>query len=152
MKGGRIMQLGTPDEIYNRPQNRYVADFIGSPSMNFFEGNLMNAEFSAGALKLPMNDYRFLNGGASNGETTIGIRPEHVVTGELVGRASVQTSVKVNLVEPMGSDTLIYADLAGDQIRIRMDGHSKVRSGDDLPIGIDALRASLFDKKSEMRL
>ena len=152
MKGGKIMQLGTPDEIYNRPQNRYVADFIGSPSMNFLEGNLENSEFSAGALKLPMKDYPFLNGGASNGETTIGIRPEHVITGELVGRATVQASVRVNLVEPMGSDTLVHADLGGDQIKIRMDGHSKVRSGDDLAIGIDSRRASLFDKKTEMRL
>lgn len=152
MKGGKIMQLGTPDEIYNRPQNRYVADFIGSPSMNFLEGNLNNAEFSTGALSLPMGGYKFLNGGASNGATTIGIRPEHVITGELVERASVQTRVKVNLVEPMGSDTLVYADLAGDQLRIRMDGHAKVRAGDDLPIGIDAQRASLFDKKTEIRL
>ncbi|OUS36708.1 ABC transporter ATP-binding protein [Rhodobacterales bacterium 56_14_T64] len=152
MKDGKIMQLGTPDEIYNRPQNRYVADFIGSPSMNFLEGTLENAEFSVGSLKLPMTGYNFLNGSASNGDTTIGIRPEHVITGELVGRASVQTSVRINLVEPMGSDTLIYADLAGNQIRIRMDGHAKVRTGDDLAIGIDAVRASLFDKKTEIRL
>lgn len=152
MKGGKIMQLGTPDEIYNRPQNRYVADFIGSPSMNFLEGKLENGEFTTGVLSLPMNGYKFLNGGASNGATTIGIRPEHVITGELVERAPVQTCVKVNLVEPMGSDTLVYADMAGDQLRIRMDGHAKVRAGDDLPIGIDAQRASLFDKKTETRL
>lgn len=58
----------------------------------------------------------------------------------------------VNLIEPMGSDTLVYADLSEDQICIRMDGYSKVRTGDESSIGIGSYRASLFDKQSETRL
>ena len=153
MKGGSIMQLGTPDEIYNQPQNRYVADFIGSPSMNFIDGALAGGAFVKGDLKLPMTGYAFASGGsATDQNATIGIRPEHVLTGELVGSAPVKSSVVVDLVEPMGSDTLVYSKLAGETFRIRMDGQAKVRLGDELLIGIDPARASLFDTATEIRL
>lgn len=152
MKDGKIMQLGPPDEIYNRPQNLYVADFIGSPSMNLLEGQFDGTEFVSGDLRLPMRDYAFLQSNTKKGATTIGIRPEHIITGALVAQAPVKTTVKVDLVEPMGSDTLVYADLSGKLLRIRMDGHAIVKSGDVLPIGIEPARASLFDTKTETRL
>ena len=151
MKDGKIMQLGTPDEIYNRPQNLYVADFIGSPSMNFFKGQLKDTKFTFGRLVLPMGSYNFKNK-SKHTEAVIGIRPEHIITGELAKKATVTTNVKVKLVEPMGSDTLVYADLLDHQIRIRMEGNAKVKSGDILEIGIDPARASLFDSKTEQRI
>ena len=151
MKGGNIMQLGSPDEIYNRPQNRYVADFIGSPSMNFIEGALAGGTFVKDGLKLPMIGYDFV-ADAGNRDATIGIRPEHVLTGELVATSPVKAKVVVDLVEPMGSDTLVYATFAGQNFRIRMDGQAKVGTGDELEIGIDPSRASLFDKTTEDRL
>ena len=61
MKDGKIMQLGTPDEIYNHPQNLYVADFIGSPSMNFLEGKLKDSKFYYDSLILSMDTYKFTN-------------------------------------------------------------------------------------------
>jgi multiple sugar transport system ATP-binding protein len=152
MKGGNIMQLGTPDEIYNQPQNIYVADFIGSPSMNFIEGQYSAGAFTKGDLHLPMVGYQFAAPQTADRPATIGIRPEHVVTGELVSNAPVQAEVKVDLVEPMGSDTLAWASLAGLPFRIRMDGQARVRPGEVLPIGIDPARASLFDTKTEARL
>ena len=152
MKGGKIMQLGTPDDIYNRPQNRYVADFIGSPSMNFIDGTLRENSFHGAGLKIAMKGYHFASEAPANSEVTFGIRPEHIITGELVKDATVKSTVGVNLVEPMGSDTLVYADLEGTQLRIRMDGLSKVKVGDRLEIGLDPSRASLFDKTSEQRL
>ncbi|MGB1235305.1 MAG: ABC transporter ATP-binding protein [Planktomarina sp.] len=151
MRGGKIMQLGSPDEIYNRPQNLYVADFIGSPSMNFLRGTLDGTTFTSGDLKLPMDGYNFADSNAF-GDTTVGIRPEHVITGELASKAPVTTSVLVDLVEPMGSDTLVYADLAGVQMRIRMDGNARVKSGDTLEIGLDPSRTSMFDTVSELRI
>ncbi|SLN58486.1 ABC transporter ATP-binding protein [Roseisalinus antarcticus] len=152
MKGGKIMQLGSPDEIYNRPQNIYVADFIGSPSMNFMAGRLERGTFVTEDLRLPMEDYEFSAPQVSDGPAILGIRPEHVVTGGLVQSAPVQTSVPVDLVEPMGSDTLVYAQLGGDKFRIRMDGHATVRIGETLPIGLVPAKGSLFDKTSEKRL
>ncbi len=152
MKDGRIMQLGTPDEIYNQPQNRYVADFIGSPSMNFLDGHLEKGAFVRDGLSLPMAGYAFGAPQVADRPATIGIRPEHVLTGQLAETAPVRTQATVDLVEPMGSDTLVYADMGGEVLRIRMDGQARVRRGDVLPIGIDPARASLFDSKSEMRL
>ncbi len=151
MKGGNIMQLGSPDEIYNRPLNRYVADFIGSPSMNFIDGALKSGSFTAGDLKISMKGYDWANG-ARDGEATIGIRPEHVVTGELVSNAPVRAESVVDLVEPMGSDTLVWASFGGNAFRIRMDGQARVSKGQKLEFGIDPSRASLFDKASEERL
>ena len=82
----------------------------------------------------------------------IGIRPEHIITGELVSGAPLTYDVVVDLVEPMGSDTLVYAQLGAHNLRIRMDGQSRVEIGQTLAIGIDPSRASLFDKISEDRL
>jgi multiple sugar transport system ATP-binding protein len=151
MKGGKIMQLGTPNEIYNHPKNLYVADFIGSPSMNFLNGELKDTKFTNGLLELPMGSYQFVKK-TNLKNVTIGIRPEHIITGELSKKAPVITNVTINLVEPMGSDTLVYANLSDVQIRIRMEGNAKVKIGDRLEIGIDPSRASLFDTQTEQRI
>ena len=151
MRGGKIMQLGSPDEIYNRPQNKYVADFIGSPSMNFIEGNLSSGTFTCDGLSLPMDGYA-ANGQLSDGNAIIGIRPEHVITGELVAGAPVKTSAVVDIVEPMGADTLVWVQLAGAPFRIRMDGQARVKPKETMELGIDPSRASLFDASSEERL
>ncbi|MBL4812484.1 MAG: TOBE domain-containing protein, partial [Rhodobacteraceae bacterium] len=152
MKGGLIMQLGTPDEIYNRPQNKYVADFIGSPSMNFFDGHVENGIFSSGELSLAMTGYEWVSSTPTDGPATIGIRPEHVTTGRLAEVAPQQMEVVVEMVEPMGSDTLVWARVAGEPLRIRMDGKAKVAQGDAITIGLDPSSASLFDKSTEVRL
>jgi multiple sugar transport system ATP-binding protein len=152
MKGGLIMQLGTPDEIYNSPKNLYVADFIGSPSMNFIEGKLEGGVFAGGDLTLAVEGYQFEGGAAPSGAATIGIRPEHIVTGELVANAPHRMDMTVDLVEPMGSDTLVYTTLNGKTFRIRMDGQAKVAKGETLTVGIDPARASLFDTTTEARL
>jgi len=151
MKGGKIMQLGTPNEIYNHPKNLYFADFIGSPSMNFLNGELKDTKFTNGLLELPMGSYQFIKK-TNLKNVTIGIRPEHIITGELSKKAPVITNVTINLVEPMGSDTLVYANLSDVQIRIRMEGNAKVKIGDRLEIGIDPSRASLFDTQTEQRI
>ena len=152
MKGGAIMQLGSPDEIYNKPRNLYVADFIGSPSMNFLEGHLEGGSFKVDDMVMPMTGYEFMAPQTADRPVTIGIRPEHVVTGELVRNAPLQFSVDVDLVEPMGSDTLVYAQLGQHPFRIRMDGQAVVKAGETIAIGIDPSRASLFDKATEDRV
>ncbi|QQA45048.1 ABC transporter ATP-binding protein [Pelagovum pacificum] len=152
MRGGKIMQLASPAEIYNKPQNKYVADFIGSPSMNFLDGQVTNGVFSVGELRLPLEGYEFSSDKSPEGPAILGIRPEHVVTGELVPSAPVQSEVVVELVEPMGSDTLVYTEVAGTRFRIRMDGQAVVNPGDRLPVGFVPAKASLFDKSSEVRL
>ena len=152
MKGGNIMQLGTPDDIYNRPQNLYVADFIGSPSMNMISGTLSGSVFTGGDLSMSVAGYPFAAPQTAGRPAIIGIRPEHIVTGELIENASVKMDMVVDLVEPMGSDTLVYTTLNEAPFRIRMDGQARVAKGEKLTIGIDPARASLFDKQTEARL
>ena len=82
----------------------------------------------------------------------LGIRPEHVATGSLAEEAPVLAEVEVELVEPMGSDTLVWAQAAGKPFRIRMDGQARVEPGDTITIGLDPSKASLFDARTEERL
>ncbi|MFK7857810.1 MAG: ABC transporter ATP-binding protein [Granulosicoccus sp.] len=151
MKGGSVQQLGSPDEIYNRPMNKYVADFIGSPSMNFIEGTLNNGVIQVGEHALPMDGYQFVHA-HHVGDVWLGIRPEHIVTGDAVTNAAFQMSVEVEIVEPTGADTLVLATFAGTPFRVRMDGQARVRPGETLAIGINPAAASVFDSTSEQRL
>ena len=146
------MQLGSPDEIYGKPVNKYVAGFIGSPSMNFLHGQITGGVFETGGLSIPLDGYEFADGNRPEGSAVMGIRPEHVVTGELVGNAPFQTDVTIGLIEPTGSDTLVDCQLADAPFRVRMDGQARVSVNSTLRIGIDPARASLFDATSELRL
>ncbi len=152
MKDGQIVQLASPNEIYNRPFNKYVAEFIGSPSMNFLEGDIEGEHVKVGDLSITLAEYAFANGAAPDGAAVIGIRPEHVVTGALAANAPFQIEAVIDLVEPTGSDTLIDVVVSGYHFCARMDGQVRVALGDKVTIGIDPSKASLFDKSSELRL
>ncbi|MDA9865156.1 ABC transporter ATP-binding protein [bacterium] len=151
MKDGSIQQLGSPDEIYNRPVNKYVADFIGSPAMNFLEGQTDGTSFEFGETRLPLNGYDFAREGTS-GEAILGVRPEHIMIGDAALAAPFSTDTTVELFEPMGADTLVWTTFAGQPLHFRLDGQMKVKVGEVMRIGIDPSRASLFDKKTELRL
>jgi multiple sugar transport system ATP-binding protein len=152
MKEGKIMQLASPNEIYNRPKNLYVADFIGSPSMNFLSGKIKSKKFVVGDLKIPLDTYQFEDGPPADKPAIIGLRPEHLSTGDNLASARVRTKVKVELVEPMGSDTLIYSQIENTPVHIRMEGQTQVKMGDVVEVGISPERASLFDQTTEERL
>ncbi len=150
MKGGQIQQLASPSEIYNRPGNRYVADFVGSPSMNFVEGMLTDGRFEVADQALALDSYPFAK--QPGGPATLGVRPEHVVTGAAAEELPFHTTVPVEVVEPMGSDTLAWTRFAAEPFRVRLDGQSGVSPGDQLTIGIDLAKASFFDTETELRL
>jgi multiple sugar transport system ATP-binding protein len=155
MKGGHILQLDTPNEIYNRPVNRYVAEFIGSPTMNFFEGLVQTdgtPMFSADGWEMSLEGYGFGPSGAKGGPASLGIRPEHIAAGAKAQGRDVRMTSQVDLVEPLGSDTLARVRAAGQHLWVRMDGQSAIRSGDELPIGFDASLVHLFEKDTEIRL
>ena len=120
--------------------------------MNFIEGHLEGGNFKADDMVMPMDGYEFVAPQTADRPATIGIRPEHVVTGELVRNTPLKFSVDIDLVEPMGSDTLVYAQLGRHPFRIRMDGQARVNVGETIEIGVDPSRASLFDKATEDRL
>jgi multiple sugar transport system ATP-binding protein len=152
MRGGAIEQLGSPDEIYNRPMTKYVADFIGSPSMNFMDGTISGGTFRAGDVALPLDRYAFRGKSAPEGRVWFGIRPEHVATGEAARGLPFGAEVLCDLVEPMGADTLVWATLAGQPFRVRMEGGARVHAGDRIAVGFDPGRASIFDAAGELRV
>ncbi len=151
MKGGLIEQLDSPANIYHRPVNKYVAGFIGSPAMNFLEGKLESGVFQFGEHRIDMQGYEFCNTQHSGG-TTFGIRPEHILTGDAVTEGVFSTDVEVEVVDPLGSDTLVLAELCGAKIWIRLDGEGAVQQGDKLTIGLRPEKASLFSHDSELRV
>ena len=150
MKGGVIQQLASPDEIYNRPANKYVAGFIGSPEINFIEGRLKADRFHADGFTFDVARYPFLK--PTTGPAWFGIRPEAVLTGTAALDCPVQLDSVVEIVEPMGADTLVWVRVAGHELRLRMEGQARVVPGDALHLGFDPLRASMFDTATEMRL
>lgn len=152
MRDGKIMQLGSPAEIYDYPMNKYVADFIGSPSMNFIKGEIKDQCFTVGDHKISVKGYATEASLTEGQQTWIGIRPEHVVLGEAVKKADYKATITADIVEPMGADTLVWTEFAGQPFRIRLNGKFPVASGQELPIGINASTVSLFDLESEERL
>ena len=151
MRSGLIQQLASPTEIYNRPMNKYVAGFIGSPEMTFFKGALNGKTFEVNGVRIPVDDYTF-DGGRADRPAWLGIRPEHVVEGAAARSLPFHADTTVDIVEPMGSDTLVWAKVAGTDLRFRMDGQASVKPGDAITVGFTAARAHLFDQETEKRL
>ncbi len=150
MRSGLVQQLASPDEIYNRPVNKYVAGFIGSPEINFLDGLLEGKAFHTGDLTMDVSRYPFAKFPA--GPAWFGVRPEAVLNGDAAKACPVHLDSVVEIVEPMGADTLVWTKVAGQDFRLRMEGQAKVAPGDAIHIGFDPIRASMFDKGTEERL
>ncbi|MBL8576934.1 MAG: sn-glycerol-3-phosphate ABC transporter ATP-binding protein UgpC [Mesorhizobium sp.] len=153
MRGGLIQQLDRPQEIYKRPVNRYVAGFIGSPGMNFLDGEIVTRDgeprFLANGIDIPLARYTFQN--LRQGPAVLGIRPEHVMinSGE---DWPFSASLPVEIVDPMGSDTLVWSKLGSQALTIRVSSERSPGVGDTIAIGFDPMNASLFDAASGDRL
>ena len=150
MKDGVIQQLASPDEIYNRPANLYVADFIGSPSMNLIKGEVAGGVFRTEGLAVDLADYAF--SAPFEGPAWFGIRPEHVALGDAAAASDARLEVRAEVVDPLGSDTLVLTRVAGSRFWLRTSGQSRIRAGDRLMIGLSARNASLFGVGDESRL
>jgi multiple sugar transport system ATP-binding protein len=142
MKAGEIQQVGTPADVYERPANRFVAGFLGSPSMNFVDGEVQGGRhFDSGSLALTLP--------AAVGATraTLGVRPEDIhigPDGPLHGR--------VTLVEPMGNHQVVWLDCGGHTLSAIAPGTLQALPDATLRFAIDAGRVSLFDPHSGQRL
>jgi len=147
MKGGVIQQFDAPQVIYNRPVNRFVGGFLGSPGMNFLEGRLEQAatgwRFAAEGVSIPLSTYDFETA-PRPGPAAFGVRPEHVGLDSGAGWP-FSASATVEVVEPMGSDTLVWLKLAGRNFSVRVTSERAPRAGEMVTVGLDPLRASLFD-------
>jgi multiple sugar transport system ATP-binding protein len=143
MNDRRIQQVGPPMEIYTRPANVFVAQFVGSPAMTLLPASLVEGDREFASLKLgdgTLVETRVPRAALPAGELRIGLRPEAV----RVARSG--TKAKVELVERLGERTLIYARLAdGRPITAEDSGDSRVRIGDETSLKIDGSSAHVFD-------
>jgi multiple sugar transport system ATP-binding protein len=142
----RILQVGAPMEIYRRPANVFVAQFVGSPAMTLAPAELANAAGEFAAVKMGdgsvVQTQVPLSVLPRDRELRIGLRPEAVRVG---GRGKGVTKGKVDLVERLGERTLIYARLSdGQPVTAEDEGYSAVKIGDEVPLKIDGGAAHLF--------
>ena len=151
MRGGHVLQFATPQEIYNKPASKYVAEFIGSPSMNFLKGEVSGTVFESSFGALSLDGYEFA-GAPTSGPAWLGIRPEHIANGAAAKQMPIQFDAEVELVEPLGSDTLARVNAAGQAMWIRMDGQASIKPRETLQLGFNPERANLFDSATEARL
>jgi multiple sugar transport system ATP-binding protein len=138
LNGGRVEQVGTPRELYHRPATRFVAGFIGAPAMNFLTAEITpdGARLADGAL-LP-----FTLGRAQPGLVDLGVRPEHLRVDP--GGALL---TEVDLVEPLGADTLVTVRFGASQLIARLPGDAEINPGDRLPLSVDPSHIRLFARE-----
>jgi multiple sugar transport system ATP-binding protein len=159
MKDGQVQQFGTPYEIYNNPASRFVADFMGSPPMNFIECVVLDDKLvieSQGEkfeLQVPHGD-RLKNAGVDT--VILGIRPEMItepkphVEGALVHSIPMQ----IEVTEPMGPDTIAFGQWNSTEIQARLSPEAGVDAQDTgkITVQVDTSKAVLFDAFSGARL
>ena len=153
MNGGKVEQIGTPEDVYDEPATLFVAGFVGASAMNLVHGRIeADARSSVvtlgdGArLALPPGRYDAHAGR----EVTIGLRPEHLHLALDDASASLVGSARV--VEPLGSDTLVVFDVAGCELQARLPPRVVRRAGDPVRVAIAPESIHLFDPATERRL
>ena len=165
LKDGELQQVGTPNEIYNRPANLFVADFMGSPAMNLLEGRCgaraMGRPWSCSSARttsrscIPAPPGADASKLADGGKVIFGIRPEAVNDRESVDRnaKSVATfNANVEIVEPAGSDTFVVTHIAGKEVTARMRADADVRVGESHAFAFNLDKAVLFDPSTTRRI
>ncbi|RWH72460.1 sn-glycerol-3-phosphate ABC transporter ATP-binding protein UgpC [Mesorhizobium sp.] len=143
LNGGRIEQVGAPLDLYDKPDNLFVASFIGSPAMNFIEGTIRGGDFlAADGTAIPVGfslpgDGRPLQ---------LGIRPEHL-------RLSAEgIALYVRTIEPTGAETLIHGTLAGVPVAAIFRERIAAQPGQSITVSLDVDKTHLFDAATSMRI
>ncbi|TXT40982.1 MAG: multiple sugar transport system ATP-binding protein [Comamonadaceae bacterium] len=144
MKDGVLQQIGTPDDIYRRPANTYVAGFIGSPTMNFIAGSASDTgatgqfSFEGGTLELPC---------PTHGPVILGQRPEHIHLAD-----DAPWRGEVMLVEPTGADTYVVIKTGAGLVTVRTPPSTQVKMGDSVGLSVSANHNNWFDAQTGLRL
>ncbi len=153
---GRIQQVDRPMALYDQPVNRFVAGFLGSPSMNFIEGRIEPAEgdvFLAGELRLPVpgNVASRWSGNAAR-PVILGVRPEDVNVPTGAGEGHPTVKGRVEVVEPVGNEQLIHVVVDGHPMVGRVEASSSVRVAEEILLEINPERVHFFDAATEQSL
>ncbi|GKZ14571.1 carbohydrate ABC transporter ATP-binding protein, CUT1 family [Haladaptatus paucihalophilus DX253] len=147
LRDGTIQQVGTPEEVYARPTNRFVADFIGSPSMNFFDVSLQGTTLAAPSFEYDISSewaQQIRENGTSD-EFVLGIRPEHI---EATADQSAPIRARLDVLEHEGSDNYLYLSKGDDEWTVRVDGNVRYDSGTTVALDLPAEHIHVFDRRT----
>ena len=151
---GRVEQIGTPQEVYKKPVNKFVAGFIGSPAMNFINVTLKGDEIVAQdlSLKVPEGALKVLREKGYEGKKLIfGIRPEDINT-EAAFLETFPDSVvhaKISVSELLGSESHLYCQVADNEFIAKVDARDYLKAGAGIDLGFDLNKAHFFDPETE---
>jgi multiple sugar transport system ATP-binding protein len=156
MNNGIIMQTGAPMEVYDNPENLFVAGFIGSPAMNFFDVRVNGGE---GALFVESENFRLAIADrlqdrfvpAKDRELILGIRPEHIYDQHIKGgfRGGEILKATVEVVEPIGSQVILLASCGSENLTACVDPQTRAKPDTAIKFVVDTNRLHLFDKQTE---
>jgi ABC-type sugar transport system ATPase subunit len=163
MNKGKLQQFAAPLEIYHRPANRFVAEFVGSPAMNFIDGRIDPEArcFTADGLRFPL-DIGTAQSGASNADQqpgrlrsslegiTLGLRPENIEVSNAQQPGFIPATVYAT--ELMGSETFVICELSNQRIIVRAPGDFRSESGSSVWTKFDMTKAHFFDQATGDRL
>jgi multiple sugar transport system ATP-binding protein len=150
MNAGRVEQVGTPLELYDTPANLFVADFIGSPSMNFIRGTLTR---TGSGVVVEADDGTRLAApeqfaGRAGQKVVYGVRPEHFV----LAPDSAGSEATVEVIEPTGANIEVFAALAGERVCAIFSQRHPFKPGDKIRLATDLDKVHLFDARTGRRL
>ncbi|SCM72978.1 fused maltose transport subunit, ATP-binding component of ABC superfamily; regulatory protein [uncultured Pleomorphomonas sp.] len=156
LNGGRVEQFGPPLELFERPANKFVAGFIGSPRMNFFEGRIVAA--LPGRVDVEVGGFGQLSLAVDGADAragdavTLGIRPNHFEK-RLAGDGETSATFKVDYAESVGTETYVYGKIVGNEadVVLHLPNHVSVGEGDTLAVVIPLARCHLFRRDSGLR-
>ncbi|GET10355.1 ABC transporter ATP-binding protein [Ligilactobacillus agilis] len=159
MKDGKIQQVGTPQEVYDRPNNIFVGSFIGSPAMNFFKvkltGNSISDKDKNFSLTLPAGVEKILKEKGYEGkELVLGIRPEdiHTEVAFLETFPDAVIEAEVTISELLGAESQLYSKVGTTEFVSKVDARDYVKPGAKLKMGFDLNKAHFFDADSELAI
>ena len=156
MKDGIVQQIGSPQEVYNTPNNVFVAGFIGSPAMNFFTVPLKDGVITNGkglSLQLPLAKQKLLEDKGYNGKELIfGIRPEDIKGSQIVLETYPSSSVKAEVVvsELLGAETMLYTKVDDTEFVSKVDARDFHNPGELVDLAFDLNKSHFFDAETEM--
>jgi multiple sugar transport system ATP-binding protein len=154
MSQAKLQQVGAPQELYDRPANKFVAGFIGSPAMNFIpvtlEGTGESAVLKSEGVEIPLAPaFREGVGAVSGRNFIIGIRPEHIDVAATPGTYAMAQS-KADVVEYLGNEELLHVVVAGIDLVAVVSSERGVRPGDVVTLHIPLEKMHLFDAETEL--
>ena len=161
MKDGVVQQIDTPHNLYNKPQNLFVAGFIGSPQMNFMDakisvdGENVTAQVGESKIAVPATKAKALIDGGYDGKTVVlGIRPEDVHDSQAFISNSPDSVIEstIKVYELLGAEVFLYFDVEGTQLTARVNPRTTLRTGDHAVFALDMEKIHLFDKDTELTI